>query len=50
MGGEQRQLGHITKECSKRTAEETKGRSDGVTSKDNIRSYGGNNVKCFSCG
>ena len=44
------QLGHIAKECTKRTAVETKGRSDGSISKDNIRSYGGNDVKYFSCG
>ena len=29
---------------------ETKERSDGNISKDIIRSYGGNDVKCFSCG
>ena len=56
MGGGQRKcfecghIVHIAKECTKRTAVETKGRSDGNISKDNIRSYGGNDVSVFHVG
>ena len=38
---------HIAKECTKRSAVETKGRSDGNISNANIRSYGGNGQVFF---